>query len=139
MIFLKIYFCVFTTFLNNVSIRTVKDKTRGAGNLAVRILECDCLDQPWAPFPEFGTDCVSLGGLAWAGLQAGPLLNAGQANGGALPLPVSTLPLFHWQLGPLAALVEARLLCLSHLFMYLTNTWREHLCYATCRAGLCGV
>lgn len=27
MVFLKIYFCVFTMFLNNVSISTVKDKT----------------------------------------------------------------------------------------------------------------
>lgn len=53
MIFLKIYFYVFTMFLNNLSISTVKDKTRGTQNLVVHILEYDCLlTSPGLHFPS---------------------------------------------------------------------------------------
>ena len=114
MIFLEIYFCVFTMFLNNVSTSTVKDKTRSAQNLAVHILACGCLlTSPGLRVPELCTDHAFLGVLC-------ELAGWGQAG----PRPAPPLPLFHLQRGSLSGLVEARLLSLSHLFnRYLVNTF----------------
>ena len=89
MIFLEIYFCVFTMFLNNVSTSTVKDKTRSAQNLAVHILACGCLlTSPGLRVPELCTDHASLGVLC-------ELAGWGQAG----PRPAPPLPLFHPQRG----------------------------------------
>lgn len=69
MIFLKIYFCVFTMFLNNVSTSTVKDKTLSAQNLVVHIVACGCLStSPGLRFPKLCPGRVSLGGLVCTGL-----------------------------------------------------------------------
>lgn len=46
MVFLKIYFCVFIMFLNNVSISAVRK------NLPMYIFECDCLQQPGNHLPS---------------------------------------------------------------------------------------
>ena len=64
MIFLEIYFCVFTMFVNNVSTSTVKDKTRSAQKLVVCVLACGCLlSSPGPHFPKLCAGRVSSGGL----------------------------------------------------------------------------
>lgn len=64
MVFLKIYFCVFTMFLNNVSISTVKDKLARctkSGRAYFRVWPS--FDQPGAPFAELFTDRVCSGSV----------------------------------------------------------------------------
>lgn len=59
MVFLKVYFCACTVFLNNVPMSTGKDKPRGARNLLGHKRSVAAWAPPWVPSV---TGRVSVGG-----------------------------------------------------------------------------